>query len=260
MNGASLAAAWRIGFRHHLAYPAEVVIQLVAAALVAGLNAALWSNVPADAVAGLPAAAWRAEVLVAWAGLGAIATRVHEDLGERFRDGQIATDLVRPVSLPALVYARDLGRACAAFCVQAVPLLALCAAFTPMGLSRSPVVWVAWGLTLVFAHAVNVGLSFLIGLAAFRVGSVTGLGYLKATLVSLFAGALIPVDLFGPGLGALARALPFHVLGRTPAQVLLGRADPAPLMLEAAGWAAVLWALGAWAWRRVSARLVVQGG
>ncbi len=258
----SLGAAWRIGFRHHLAYPSEVLIQLVAACLIAGLNAALWSNV-ADAgapVAGIGAQALGAEVLVAWAGIGAIATRVHEDLGERFRDGQIAADLVRPVPLPALIYARDLGRACAAFGVQALPLLTVSAWLAPLGLTAGPGRWAGWAAALFIAHVVNVAVSFLLGLAAFRVGSVVGLGYLKATLVSLFAGALLPPDLLGPTLGAIARLLPFHLLGSTPARVLLGRGDLTALLLEGSAWAVGLWLFGIFMWSRVARTFTLQGG
>ena len=187
-------------------------------------------------------------MLVAWAGIAAIATRVHEDLGERFRDGQIAADLLRPISLPAMVYARDLGRACAAFLVQALPLLALCSLAAPLGLPESPGRWIAWIAALFGAHLVNVAISFCLGVGAFRLGSATGLGYVKATLVSLFAGVLLPIELFGPGLRAVALALPFHLLGRTPSMVLLGTADLVPIFVELLAWAAILWALGLWLW------------
>ena len=255
------AAAW-IGFRHHLAYRAEIGIQLAAAGILAGLNGALWTAAAhaTPMVAGAPTLGWRASVLVAWAGLGAVATKVHEDLGERFRDGQIAADLLRPLPLPALVYARDLGRATAAFLVQAVPLLALCTLAAPLGLPLTPGPWVAWVAALFGAHAVNVALSFLLGVGAFRLGSGTGLGYLKATLVSLFAGALLPLELFGPVLRTVAFCLPFHLLGRTPAAVLLGREPVGPLLLEQAAWATGLWGLGLWAWHRAARSFTVQGG
>lgn len=259
---APLRTAAAIGFRHHLAYPTEIAIQLLAAGILAGLNGALWTAAAhsAPTVAGLPTLGWRASVLVAWAGIGAVATRVHEDLGERFRDGQIAADLLRPLPLPALVYARDLGRAAAAFLVQAVPLLGLCALAAPLGLPTAPATWFAWVAALFGAHLVNVALSFLLGVGAFRLGSVTGLGYLKATLVSLFAGALLPLELFGPVLRTVAFCLPFHVLGRTPAAVLLGREPVLPLLAEQLAWALALWALGWWMWRRAADSFTVQGG
>ena len=257
----TLWAAATLGFRHHLAYPAEVAIQFVAACMVAGLNGALWTAAAeVSDLGGVPSLAIRTEVLVAWAGISAIATRVHEDLGERFRDGQIATDLLRPVSLPAFVYARDLGRATAAFLVQAVPLIALCAWFAPLGLPTSPLRWGLWALALLGAHAVNVAISFLLGLGAFRIGSVAGLGALKATLVSIFSGALLPLELLGPTLRGIALVLPFHVLAHTPATVLTGRTPTLALFAEQWGWAAALWGLGLLAWRRVSRTLTIQGG
>jgi ABC-2 type transport system permease protein len=262
VNLSALRAAARLGFRHHLAYRAEIVIQLVAACIIAALNGALWTAAGESSatLAGVPTPAIRAGVLVAWAGIGAVATRVHEDMGERFRTGQIAADLVRPISLPAMVYARDLGRASAAFLVQAVPLLGISATFAPLGLPHAPERWLAWVLSLFGAHLVNVGLSFSLGIGAFRIGSATGLTHLKATMVSLFAGALLPLELFGPTLRAVAQCLPFHLLGRTPAQVLVGNAPVLPLLAEQAAWAAGLWMLGVVLWRRAARSFTLQGG
>jgi ABC-2 type transport system permease protein len=262
VNLAPLRAAAMLGFRHHLAYRAEVVIQLVAACIIAALNGALWTAAGESTatLGGVPTTAVRAGVLVAWAGIGAVATRVHEDMGERFRTGQIAADLVRPISLPAMIYARDLGRASAAFLVQAVPLLGISALFAPLGLPHGPARWLGWVAALFGAHLVNVGLSFSLGIGAFRLGSATGLTHVKATLVSLFAGALLPLELFGPTLQGIARCLPFHLLGRTPAQVLVGDQPVWPLLAEQAAWAVALWALGLWLWGRAARSFTIQGG
>jgi ABC-2 type transport system permease protein len=262
VNLAPFRAAALLGFRHHLAYRTEVVIQLVAASIIAVLNGALWTAATESAttVGGVPTTAVRAGVLVAWAGIGAVATRVHEDMGERFRSGQIAADLVRPISLPGMIYARDLGRASAAFLVQAVPLLLLSALFAPLGLPGEPGRWLAWVAALFGAHLVNVALSFSLGIGAFRIGSATGLTHVKATLVSLFAGALLPLELFGPTLQTVARCLPFHLLGRTPAQVLVSEAPVLPLLAEQAAWAVGLWLFGIWMWKRAARSFTVAGG
>ena len=262
MTLAPLRAAAALGFRHHLAYRSEVAIQLVAAGIVAALNGALWTAAgeATPTLGGVPTTAVRAGVLVAWAGIGAVATRVHEDMGERFWTGEIAADLVRPISLPAMIYARDLGRASASFLVQAVPLLTISACFAPLGLPHAPERWAGWVAALLGAHAVNVGLSFSLGIGAFRMGSATGLTHVKATLVSLFAGALLPLELLSPTLQAVSRCLPFHLLGRTPAQVLVGEGPVLPLLAEQAVWAAALWGLGLWLWRRTSRSFTIQGG
>lgn len=262
MSGRALLAAARIGFQHHLAWRTEVVLHLVSAALVAALNGALWTAATAarPVFAGAPGELWRGTVLVAWAGVAAVATRVHEEIGGRFRDGQIASDLLRPLSLQSGTWARDAGRALAALLVGTLPLLLLCAVVFPLGLSTRPGTWALWVVSLGLAHAANFGLSFLIGLAAMRLQSVIGLSYVKATMVSLFSGALIPLDLFPAPVRVLAFALPFHTFARSPAAVLMEREPALPLLLEQAGWVLALWVGGALAWRRVARALTVEGG
>lgn len=257
-----LLAAWRIGFRHHLAYRTEIVLQLFSATMVAALNGMLWTAalVASPVFAGAPGEVWRGLVLVSWAGVPAVATRVHEDIGGRIRDGQIAADLLRPLSLQAGTWARDAGRASACLLVGSVPLLLITALATPLGLSPHPQRWALWAVSLGLAHLTNFGISFLLGLGVVRLRNVVGLSYLKATMVTLFSGALVPLELFPPAVQQVAFALPFHTMGRSPAAVLLGRGDAGALLLEQAAWALGLWALGALAWRRVSRGLVLEGG
>ncbi|MFZ5476563.1 MAG: ABC transporter permease [Myxococcota bacterium] len=262
-NTRALLAAWRVGFTHVFAYRTDIAIQLVSASIVAGLNGSLWTVAirGRDRVAGVPADDMLAYVVVAWVTVTFVATRVNEEIGRRFRDGQIASDLLRPASLQAFWYARDLGRACAGFLVLTLPVLGVAAiAFGPR-LPASPAPWAAWLVSLWLAHATNYGLSFLVGLAALRLENVAGLSHLKGTAVSLFSGALIPLELFGPAARAVVFALPFHAMAHTPAVLLLGRAgDPFVALGTQAAWAAGLWAAGALAWRAASIRLTVQGG
>jgi len=262
MSARPLLAAARVGFRHHLAYRSEVLLQLLSAAMVAGLNGALWTSATATrpVFGGASGEHWRGLVLVSWAGMAAVSTRVHEDLGARFRDGQIAADLLRPASLQAATWARDAGRALASMLVSSAPLLGLCALVVPLGLPGDPARWGLWVCSLLLAHLVNFGLSFLLGLAAAKARNVPGLSYVKTTLVSLLSGALIPLELYPPVVRQIAFLLPFHAMARSPAALLLGVDPPWPILLEQALWALALWALGAWAWRRTARGLVLEGG
>jgi ABC-2 type transport system permease protein len=259
----TLLAAWRVGFTHVFAYRTEVVIQLVSACIVAGLNGSLWTVATRgrESVAGLPAHDMLSYVVVAWVTVTFVATRVNEEIGRRFRDGQIASDLLRPAALQTFWYARDLGRACGGLFVLTLPLFVASAlAFGPR-LPERPATWAVWLLSLLLAHATNYGLSFLVGVAAIVLHDISGLSHLKGTLVSMFSGALIPLDLFSPALRSVVFALPFHAMAHTPATLFLERApDPPVLLAGQAAWAATMWAIGALAWRAASRRIVVQGG
>lgn len=256
-------AAFRIGFRHVFAYRTEVAIQLLSACFVAGLNGSLWTAAirGQDEVAGVPGPEMLSYVVLAWVAVSFFATRVNEDLGERFRSGQIAADLLRPIPLQLGAYARDLGRAVAMFGLQTVPLFVLCGLVFPVRLPERLETWLFWLVSLWLAHLANFGISFLLGLAAFRLHSIAGLTHLKATLVSIFSGALIPLELYTGWMRTLVFALPFHAFAHTPSSIFLERpVDVAKLLAEQAAWGVGLWALGLWGWRRAAWVMTVQGG
>ncbi len=259
---AALAAA-RIGFTHVFAFRAEVAIQLVSISIVAALNGSLWTVATqgrAD-IAGVPAPEMRAYVLVAWVAVSFVATRVNEEIGRRFRDGHIAGDLLRPMTLQAFWYARDMGRALATLLVQSVPLFLGMLLLVDIPLPTRPATWALTLLSLLLGHATNYGLSFLVGVAALPMQNISGLTHLKSTLVSVFSGALIPIELFGPTLRPLVYALPFRAMAHTPASIFLERTpEILPLLAFQAAWAVALWLLGILAWRAAAHTLTVQGG
>jgi ABC-2 type transport system permease protein len=256
-------AALRVGFTHVFAYRAEVVIQLVSISIVAALNGSLWTVATRGrtAIAGVPAAEMRAYVLFAWIAVSFVATRVNEEIGRRFREGQIATDLLRPMRLQTFWYARDLGRALACLLLQSIPLFAGCLLVFDLPLPHHAATWALTLLSLLFAHATNYGISFLVGVAALPMQNISGLTHLKSTLVSVFSGALIPLELFGPTLRPIVFALPFHAMAHTPASIFLERdVVVSGLLFEQAAWAVGLWLTGMLAWSLATRSLTVQGG
>lgn len=259
----ALAAAFRVGFAHVFAYRAEAAIQLLSSLLVVGLNGSLWLTATRGRteIAGVPATEMMAYVVIAWVGVSCVATRVNDEMGRRIRDGQIVAELLRPTSVFWSMWARDLGRACATFLVQTTPLFVVCALLLPMRWPTSWTTWPLWLGSLGLAHATNFGLSFLVGLAAFKLGNITGLTHLKGTLISVFSGALIPLELYAAPVRAVLLWLPFHALAHTPAGIFLERPGS---VIEALGgqlaWAVGLWATSALLWRRAVGLLTVQGG
>lgn len=240
-----------------------MVIHLFASCIVAGLAGSVWQAATAGraSIAGVPGPEMLSYVCVSWVAVSFFATRVTEEIGGRFRDGQITADLLRPLSLQMSCYSRDLGRAGATLLLQTVPLFVLLNVVFHIQLPQRPATWLLWLLSLVLSHFANFSLSFLIGLAAFRVHNITGLTHLKATLMSMFSGALIPLELFGERWQPLLFALPFHSFAHTPSSIFLERDVPVlRLLAEQAAWGAGLWLLGLIAWRRAAHALTVQGG
>lgn len=258
-----LVASFRIGARQVFAYRAEALVMLFSASLMAALNGLLWTAATEgrDEIAGVPSAELRSYVVMAWVAVTFFATRVNEDIGRRFKEGQITADLLRPLSLQLQCYARDLGRAVATLLLQTTPMFVM--GFFAFGvlLPAHPATWLWWSVSLVLSHGINFGLSFLIGLAAFPLQNISGLTHMKGTLVSIFSGALIPLDLYSGALKTFVFCLPFHAMAHTPTSIFLERDIPvAALLAEQAAWAIGLWITGTLAWGRAQNALTVQGG
>lgn len=258
-----MTASFRIGARAVFAYRAEALVTLFSASVMASLNGLLWSAATRGRaeIAGVPSDELLSYVVMAWVAVSFFASKVNEDIGRRFKEGQITADLLRPMSLQAQCYCRDVGRACATLFLLTTPMFFLGLFAFGINLPRRPETWLLWGISLLLSHAINFGLSFLVGLAAFPLKNISGLTHVKGTLVSIFSGALIPLDLYQGTLRSVVFMLPFHSMAHTPTCIFLER-DVAVLGLlgEQAGWAAVLWLAGMVGWSRAQRVLTVQGG
>jgi ABC-2 type transport system permease protein len=256
-----IRASLRLGASLVLAYRLEVIVMILSAMMVTGLNWSLWTAIfeGRPTVVGRSAIDLTTYVAVAWIVTTFYATRIDEELGRRFRDGLIATDLLRPWSLQAHLYWRELGRSTMSFALATAPLLVLALTTLPLRVPTHAITWLWFLASLVVAQAVAFGIAWHVGLLAFRTGSTTGLVHLKATLGAVLSGALIPLDLYPEPLRTIVTALPFQALSNVPANLFVERAGPASLALPLA-WAVVLWATGSLAFGRSRRRLVIQGG
>jgi ABC-2 type transport system permease protein len=128
-------------------------------------------------------------------------------------------------------------------------------------LPQAPGTWILWAVSLWLSHLANFGLSFMVGIAALPLHNITGLTHLKSTLMSVFSGALIPLELFGEAWRPVVFALPFHALVHTPASIFLERdVSVGALLAEQAAWAGGLWLVAALCWRGAANVLTIQGG
>lgn len=256
---------WQLGVKLVLAYRFEALVQLVSASVVALLNWSLWTAIyqGRDQVVGRSAAEMTTYVVVAWVITTFYGTRVDQTLSARFREGLIAVDLLRPWDLHLHHYFRDLGRAGVALVLTTLPLFLWTG--TLLGL-RGPRHWwtlPVFALSLLLAHAISFGFAWLVGIASFRLRNAAGLAHLKATIISVFSGSLIPLDLYPGFLRPLVLALPFQGMSHTPANLFTERIPLEhlwqPLAVQAA-WAVGLFLLGRWAFRGALRAVVVQGG
>ncbi|MFC9326330.1 ABC transporter permease [Kitasatospora sp. NPDC057015] len=186
-----------------------------------------------------------------------------DDVQERFRSGDIAVDLYRPVDFQGWWLAGDLGRAGFHLLARgAVPMVAGALAFD-LRLPQDPLVWAEFLFSVLLAVLVSFGLRYLVSLTGFWLHDSEGVRSVMLVVSMFFSGMLLPIDLFPGVLGEVAPLLPWAALVQVPTDVFLERSTGAGLFGALgfqAAWAVVLLALGRAVQLLATRRVVVQGG
>ncbi|MEV7121354.1 ABC transporter permease [Kitasatospora griseola] len=262
------SAVARGAFRRYSTYRAATVAGVVTNSVFGGILAsvmlALWHARP-----GLGGYDSRQAVTYVWISQALLVTVAvwgggfQDDVQARFRSGDIAIDLYRPVDFQGWWLATDLGRAGFQLLTRGAVPLALGALVFELALPSDPLVWAEFLLAVVLAVVVSFGVRFLVSLAGFWLHDSEGVRAAVMVLSMFFSGMLLPLALFPGALGELARVLPFSAMVQLPADVLLQRRTGYSLLALYGfqlAWAAALLMLGRVAQALAVRKVVVQGG
>lgn len=183
-------------------------------------------------------------------------------LYQRIREGQVATDLARPVGFLGQMVAQQVGRTAGLvpFVLLAFPLAWLLGGLPPPASALALALYLV-GLLLAYLIGVLIGL--LIGMISFWTLEMIGFQFVLRFVSQFFGGALVPLQFFPPALAALSSFLPFQAQAYLPLEIYLGQvrgsAIAGALALQAF-WVVLLYVIARLVWRRAVRRLVIQGG
>ncbi|MFE5582899.1 ABC transporter permease [Kitasatospora sp. NPDC056531] len=262
------AAVARGAFRRYSTYRAATLAgtftNTVFGIILASSFLALWQARP-----GLGGYDQSQAVTYIWVSQGLLVTIAvwgggfQDDVQDRFRSGDIAVDLYRPVDFQGWWLATDLGRAAFQALIRGtVPMLVGALVFRTR-MPEQPLTWAFFLLSGLLALLVSFGLRFLVSITGFWLHDSEGVRAVMLVVSMFFSGMLLPIALFPGWLGDLGRVLPWAALIKVPTDVFLERATGAGLLAELGfqlGWAAALLAAGRGAQWLATRRVVVQGG
>ncbi|MFF4382586.1 ABC transporter permease [Kitasatospora sp. NPDC001547] len=250
-----------------LRYRSTFLVNAVTATAAVGLQVFLWRAVYAGR-SGAPPGGYHLSELTTYVLLAQMlallqASRVDEEVAGEVQRGDIAVSLLRPVNHPLARFAAGLPVSLANAGAVALPVVLLYALLLPL----SAPTWagvVLFALSTGLSVVIGFGVNLLVGLAGFVTTNIWGVRIVKDSVVAFFAGQVVPLALMPGPLAAVARVLPFQGLVDGPLRLLLGHyrgpAEAAGILALQAGWAAVLVALAALAWRGAVRRVEVLGG
>ena len=192
------------------------------------------------------------------------------DIRLMVRNGAVSYELLRPVDLYSLWFARAIAQRTAPTILRAVPMLLLVIFVLPLfGLEewRLQAPTFESGIAFVFALAaallLSCAISTLINISLLLTISGEGVVMMAATIISFCSGMIIPLPLFPEWMQAILGWLPFAGVVDLPFRVYNGDIPPSELALvlvRQLAWTIALVIVGRVLLARFTRRIVVQGG
>jgi ABC-2 type transport system permease protein len=185
------------------------------------------------------------------------------DLMKSVANGEVATDLLKPLRLFTLWMGKDLGRALVNLVTRGVMFLAIFQFFIPLVWPQSWSQWLLFFISLMLSWLVSYSWRFLVNLAAFWTPDAIGVGRAAFAVSQLFSGFMLPLRLFPPIVQQIFQMTPFPSIVNTPVEIWLGLAKGPDIWLSLGlqiFWLAALYWLCQVMVRAGVRHLVIQGG
>jgi len=184
-------------------------------------------------------------------------------IATQVRTGAIDTDLMKPLDFHLHMLARSSGEMLFSLGVLALPTFLIGHFLFELQLPRDATTGLLFAISLVFGFLVFFHLGFLLGMLALVTLDIRSISWAYYSLVSFFAGQMIPLWLFPQTLRSIAEVLPFKSVYYIPISIYIGTFSGSSA-IQAIGfqiiWVLALVLISRWAWSKVHTRLIVQGG
>lgn len=272
---APVLAFARISFTELLSYRIRYAVGILNYVIYMAVQYFIWTAVYASAPGGGESiAGYELGDLVTYFAIGWIVrvsyyNNIDRELADRVSQGDVALDLLRPVSLMARYYGQAIGEASLRLFLMGIPTsLILFPLFSVNGPTfgegaTAIAGGAAFALSVLLALHIFFLVNFAIGASTVFFEKIRGFLWAKFMLVQFLSGQLVPYEYFPGWARAVLEALPFRSMIYAPVSIYVGKARGSRLVLELGLqilWVVALWAVARWLWSRCRARLLVQGG
>ena len=248
-----------MSFRRAFAERTTLVWRVLLYLVIIGVITSLW-RVATDETGEIAGYSWMSLVWYFAYSEGTVVgvdSRLIDTVGTEIATGDIAADMLRPISVVGLKIATEIGATLArtTFMLACGSVFAVVLVGGPSDLWAIPLAVLASFLGV----TVNVVFSYVAGGAAFWASDSKAAWFLYQKLVFLLGGLLIPLQILPAWMGAAAAYLPFWTMSYAPARIASGHFEPWLLAGQVA-WLLAGCGLASVIYERGERRLVVAGG
>ena len=190
-------------------------------------------------------------------------TNVEKRIEMSVGKGTVATDMMKPVNLFGVYFAEDLGSVFALVFQNMLPILIFGTLFIKVPKMADVSALPLFVIAVLESFMINWLIAALFGMIAFAAVSIDALIQVKKHLIRLLSGSIIPIWFFPSGVAKVLSSLPFVYIYQLPLSIYIGKGERAE---QIAGmkiqflWLVALTAVFIFAQRRVTKKVMVQGG
>jgi ABC-2 type transport system permease protein len=180
---------------------------------------------------------------------------------EKIREGTIATDLMKPISVPAYFFSDGFGQTWL-HALLVVPSVLFALLLVHIDVPSLPVLGF-FLLSFALGYLLNFFVNFVMNAIAFWTLETFAIQLIVRWVSDLLSGQIIPLTLFPGFFGRIVFALPFAAIYSTPLLIYVGVIHPrdyARSLLVQAIWLTFFSMLSLFMWRAAARRVVIQGG
>ena len=190
-------------------------------------------------------------------------TNVERRIQQSVQKGSVATDMMKPISLFGVYFAEDIGNIVALIFQNMIPILVIGSLMIRIPKMADLHALLLFVISVVESILINWLIAALFGMIAFTAVNIDALIQVKKHLLRLLSGSIIPIWFFPSGVARVLESLPFVYIYQLPLSIYIGKGDRAEQIAQMKiqfAWLVILAVVFYYAQKRITKRIMVQGG
>jgi ABC-2 type transport system permease protein len=160
-----------------------------------------------------------------------VSTHLEEDMEKVIKSGEVSQVIIKPTSFLKMEFARELAyKSYHSVLVLFVVTFFFILFGQYFKIQLTPFIIIFAPLALILSFLIHFLISFLVGLLCFWLEEIVGFYSLKEVLISLFSGAVLPLEFFPEFINKINNLLPFKYLLYFPVSIVQGKISPPSIL------------------------------
>lgn len=193
-----------------------------------------------------------------------LSTDIHNNIALEIKNGALNRYLVQPVVYPVYHFFSFIGEKIMHFAVNLILLIVMLIIFSLSGIaSPQPLDFICYLVDMPIALLLNFVMFLNISFLAFWLTDVSRIFGVVSILITIFSGAILPLDVLGSTILQITQRFPFFYTSYFLVNILSGKLTPVQIgngMLIQFAWILILTGLALCLWVRGVRRYEAVGG